>query len=125
MKKIASLLMLVVVALSLFNCGGSKNVYIKVLTTFASSNLLASIQEYFEKGDMENYTVMAHSMKGACRNIGANDVADQAYELECAGKDEDVEFINKYHKTFCENYSEVVKTVTKALIDKRSAEIMR
>ena len=107
------------------NCGGNKNVYVKVLTTFASSNLLASLQEYFTKGDIENYTVMAHSIKGACRNIGANDVADQAYELECAGKDEDVDFINKYHKTFCENYSEVMRTVTNALIAKRSSDIRR
>ena len=104
------------------NCGGNKAVYIKVLTTFASSNLLAGLQEYFEKGDLENYTVMAHSMKGACRNIGANDVADQAYELECAGKDEDVDFINKYHKTFCDNYAEVTKTVTKALISQNVAK---
>lgn len=104
------------------NCGGSKSVYIKVLTTFASSNLLAGLQEYFDKGDIENYTVMAHSIKGACRNIGANDVADQAYELECAGRDEDVEFINKYHKTFCENYIEVTRTVTKALIAQNSAQ---
>ena len=49
-------------------------------------------------------------------------MADQAYELECAGKDEDVEFINKYHKTFCENYIEVTRTVTKALIAQNSAK---
>ena len=105
------------------NCGGSKTVYIKVLSTFASSNILASLQEYFIKGDLENYTVMAHSLKGACRNIGANDVADQAYELECAGKDEDVDFINRYHKTFCENYTEVLRTVTKALIAEKNARM--
>ena len=107
------------------NCGGSKSVYLKVLTTFASSNLLASLQEYFIKGDLENYTVMAHSIKGACRNIGANDVADQAYELECAGRDEDVEFINKYHKTFCENYSEVLRIVTKALVEQNTGGTIR
>ncbi len=107
------------------NCGGSKSVYLKVLTTFASSNLLASLQEYFIKGDLENYTVMAHSIKGACRNIGANDVADQAYELECAGRDEDVEFINKYHKTFCENYSEVLRIVTKALVEQNAGGTIR
>ena len=107
------------------NCGGSKSVYLKVLTTFASSNLLASLQEYFIKGDLENYTVMAHSIKGACRNIGANDVADQAYELECAGRDEDVEFINKYHKTFCENYSEVLRIVTKALVEQNAGGAIR
>ncbi|MBR3636761.1 MAG: response regulator [Lachnospiraceae bacterium] len=107
------------------NCGGSKSVYLKVLTTFASSNLLASLQEYFIKGDLENYTVMAHSIRGACRNIGANDVADQAYELECAGRDEDVEFINKYHKTFCENYSEVLRIVTKALVEQNAGGTIR
>ena len=107
------------------NCGGNKSVYIKVLTTFASSNLLASLQDYFIKGDLENYTVMAHSIKGACRNIGANDVADQAYELEMAGKDEDIEFINKYHKTFCENYAEVLRIVTKALVEQGSGGTIR
>ena len=105
------------------NCGGSKAVYIKVLTTFASSNLLSSLQEYFKKGDIENYTVMAHSIKGACRNIGANDVADQAYELECAGKDEDIDFINKYHQAFCDNYAEVIRIVTKALITQNPRDL--
>ena len=45
---------------------------------------------------------------------------------DASGEDnEDVDFINKYHKTFCENYSEVMRTVTNALIAKRSADIRR
>ena len=52
-------------------------------------------------------------------------MADQAYELECAGRDEDVEFINKYHKTFCENYSEVLRIVTKALVEQNAGGTIR
>lgn len=102
------------------NCAGSKNVYIKVLQTFASSNLLPGLNKYFDKEDIENYTVLAHSMKGACRNIGANAAADMAFELEKAGKRDDWDFIDRYHGKFVEEYSNVVRIVTKALLVQNS-----
>lgn len=98
------------------NCAGSRNVYIKILQTFASSNLLPGLNKYFDNSDWENYTVMAHSMKGACRNIGANRAADLAFELEKAGKRSDIDYIKKNHAEFVEEYSNVVRTVTRALL---------
>ncbi len=99
------------------NCGGNRNVYVRVLQTFASSNLLAGLEEYFEKEDIQNYMVLSHSIKGACRNIGANKVADMAFELEKAGKREDLPYIWDNHREFADEYGRLLKKVTKGLLD--------
>ena len=99
------------------NCGGSQNVYVRILQTFASSNLLSGLEEYFEKEDIQNYMVLSHSIKGACRNIGANDVADMAFEMEKAGKRQDVPYIWDNHRDFADAYGKLLKKVTKALLD--------
>lgn len=98
------------------NCAGSKSVYISVLQTFASSNLASSLEEYFDQEDLENYSVIAHSIKGACRNIGANKVADAAYELEKASKNMDITFIWENHSDFVEDYLATIRVVTNAII---------
>lgn len=98
------------------NCGGSLPVYIKVLQTFSSSNMSASLQEYFEQQDMQNYGIIAHSIKGACRNIGAMAIADEAYELEKAGKEADFLYIQDHHEQFMEKYQGTMSTVTRALL---------
>lgn len=98
------------------NCGGNKNAYIRVLNTFAASNLLAGLEEYLEKKDPQNYSVIAHSIKGACRNIGALEVGDIAYDMELAGKNNDMEYLQTHHKEFAAKYGDVLRLVTKALI---------
>ena len=102
------------------NCGGNKNAYIRVLSTFAASNLLAGLEEYLNKEDADNYSVIAHSIKGACRNIGAKEVGDIAYDMELAGKNNDMEYIKEHHKEFAKEYGDVLRLVTKALIEHQS-----
>lgn len=99
------------------NCGGSKNVYVRVLQTFASSNMQAGLEEYFEKEDIHNYTVLSHSIKGACRNIGATRVGDMAYALENAGSRGDITYIWDHHREFANAYGDLIKKVTKAVLD--------
>lgn len=99
------------------NCGGIKNAYIRVLNTFAASNLLAGLEEYLEKGDAKNYSVIAHSIKGACRNIGAMDVGEFAYDMELAGQNDDIEYIKLHHEEFAKMYGDTLRLVTKALIE--------
>lgn len=99
------------------NCGGSQNVYVRILQTFASSNLLAGLEEYFEKEDFQNYMVLSHSIKGACRNIGAKKEAEMAYKLEMAGKNNDNSYIWDNHRDFADAYGKLLKKVTKALLD--------
>ena len=99
------------------NCGGNKNAYIRVLNTFAASNLRAGLEEYLEKEDPVNYSVIAHSIKGACRNIGAMEVGDIAYDMELAGQNKDMDYIREHHDEFAKEYGDVLRLVTKALIE--------
>ncbi len=99
------------------NCGGSQAVYVKILQTFSSSNLSAGLENCFNEQDWKNYEVMVHSIKGACRNIGAEMTADAAYALELAAKRNDIHFIEANHDDLANSYSELVNQITKAIIN--------
>lgn len=95
------------------NCAGSQGAYLEVLQTFASSNLANVLNMYFENEDLENYSVTAHSIKGACKNIGAHDIADKAYSLERAGKRGDIAFIWDHHEEMVEEYTAMLRMLKK------------
>lgn len=75
--------------------GGDKALYGKVLRDFHSilQEKETALKDFLQKGDMPGYTIIVHSLKGNARNVGADDLADEAYELEKmakAGQLEDV-----------------------------------
>lgn len=53
-----------------------------------------ALRDFLKKRDMPGYAIIVHSLKGNARNVGADDLADEAFELEKmskAGQLEDVE----------------------------------
>ena len=76
--------------------GNDMTLYGKVLQDF---NLILeekenSLRDFLKKRDMPGYAIIVHSLKGNARNVGADDLADEAFELEKmskAGQLEDVE----------------------------------
>lgn len=75
--------------------GGDKTLYGKVLHDFHSilQEKETALKDFLQKGDMPGYTIIVHSLKGNARNVGADDLADEAFELEKmakAGQLEDV-----------------------------------
>lgn len=75
--------------------GGDKALYGKVLHDFHSilQEKEEALKEFLKKGDMPGYMIIVHSLKGNARNVGADDLADEAFELEKmakAGQVEDV-----------------------------------
>ena len=99
------------------NCGGNRNVYIRILQTFSSSNLSSGLENYYECADWNNYEVIAHSIKGACRNIGAEELADRAYQLELAGKKADEAYIKEHHDDFIKGYKDLISVITRSIIE--------
>lgn len=53
----------------------------------------ASIELHKEQRDWKNFTIEVHALKSTSRQIGADELADLAAELEKAGKEIDTEFI--------------------------------
>lgn len=75
--------------------GGDKALYGKVLHDFhlILQEKEEALKDFLKKGDMPGYTIIVHSLKGNARNVGADDLADEAFELEKmakAGQIEDV-----------------------------------
>ena len=68
--------------------GGSRSLYKKVLNDF--HEVLVEKQEQLKKmlkkEDMGGYAIIVHALKGNARNIGADELADEAFELEKKSK---------------------------------------
>lgn len=76
--------------------GGDKALYGKVLHDFhlILTEKEEALRDFLKKGDMHGYSIIVHSLKGNARNVGADGLADEAFELEKmskAGRREDVE----------------------------------
>ncbi|MCR5119820.1 MAG: response regulator [Lachnospiraceae bacterium] len=96
------------------NCGGKKDTYIELLRTYSGSNLAYLLDEFYEKEDMENYAITAHSIKGASLSVGATDIADMAYSLERAAKRGDINYVWDHHEEMTESYKKIL-TMLKAM----------
>lgn len=53
----------------------------------------SSIELHREQSEWKDYTIEVHALKSTSRQIGADELADLAAELEKAGKEGDIEFI--------------------------------
>lgn len=76
--------------------GNNKELYGKVLNDFHTilKEKEEALQDFLKKRDMSGFAIIVHSLKGNARNVGADDLADEAFELEKmskAGQLEDVE----------------------------------
>ena len=94
---------------------GSKEVYSQVCDEFAvtSSNAIQEIKAYYDKGDIENYTIKVHALKSAARLVGAMALSDMAKYLEECGKDGNVEPIQDKTDDLLAYYASVAKKLTK------------
>ena len=68
---------------------GSIEVYRQVCDEFSvtAENAIAEIRRYYEKGDIENYTIKVHALKSTARLAGAEHLSKLAKYLEDCGKE--------------------------------------
>ena len=85
---------------------GSVDGYISVLTTYHETYPVKSseIKDFYEKGDIENYTVKVHALKSSSRIIGAAEISALSAKLEEAGKMKNSDFIKEYTDTLLSMY---------------------
>ena len=100
-------------AAGLKNCGSVEG-YMSVLTTFHQTAAFKAgeIEDYKRSGDIENYTIKVHALKSSARIIGANDLSAMAMELENAGKEGNLELIDKNTDALIARYRELDSALT-------------
>ena len=81
--------------------GGDEDSYLTVLQSFAINTppLLEKIEEV-NRGDLPNYAIVVHGIKGSGHGICANEFADIAETLEKAAKAGNMDFVATHNPSF-------------------------
>jgi len=92
------------------NCG-SVSGYMSVLDVFykTAGAKADEIESFYDKGDIENYTIKVHALKSSARIIGAAKLSHLAEELESAGKEKNKALITEKTETLLQMYRELEK----------------
>jgi len=100
-------------AMGLEWCLNDRELYEGILIEYASDapNKLNEMEEYYEKEDMEEFTVRVHSIKSSSKMIGDTKISGMAEELEDAAKHRDVLTVKEKYPVFLSAYKETVKLI--------------
>lgn len=93
-------------------CGEKTDLLCDILISTANSASRKRLDAAFEAKDWHNYTIYVHGLKGALRNIGAEELGQLAYELETAGKNQDEAFILANNKAFTDSFDRLAAQIT-------------
>ncbi len=82
--------------------GGSETQYIDILRLFVEDEKEKTerLTGLLAAADMKEYGILVHAIKSNARSIGADRVADMAFELEKAAKASDQSFVQAHHEEF-------------------------
>lgn len=68
----------------------------------------SQLKQLFEEQNWKNYAITAHALKSNSRGIGANDLAELAFGMEMAGKENRIEYILEHHAEFMKKHEELL-----------------
>jgi len=91
-------------------CGGNEEDYKEILQIYLSTGLqkIREIREKYKEEDWKNYTILVHALKSTSIGIGATQLGEMAKELELAGKEENISYIQAHHREVMHEYEEVL-----------------
>ena len=68
---------------------------------------IKTLQKTIEDGNVKLFTITVHAMKSALANIGEKELSAKADELEIAGRNEDLDFLNTQTAPFLKQLQEI------------------
>ena len=87
---------------------GDIETYNEILEDFYSEldDKLNNLEEYKNNDDMENYSILVHALKGECKYLGFNELADICYTHQLKSEENDTKYIT-------DSFEELVEEVKK------------
>ena len=88
---------------------GSRDGFLSVLMVFHDTAVKnsAEIEALYNSGDIPGYTIKVHALKSAARIIGADALSEKARELEAAGKNGEITFIDQNTEALLRDYRQL------------------
>jgi CheY-like chemotaxis protein len=98
---------------SLDRFGGSKEEYLEILDSFATTTkaLTASLRDKGGTMSLEDFAIVAHGIKGSSRGVGANREGVLAERLEKAAKAGNQDYVDKNTDAFLDQLDELLAHV--------------
>ncbi len=89
---------------------GGRDKFISAMQRYykASAGNKAKIKEYLDKGDMENFSIVVHSLKSNSRMIGATSLGAKFETLEIASRNGDVATVKEKIGDALEEYETIL-----------------
>lgn len=109
------------------NLLGSESLYMAVLKEYylTIEKKASVIADYYKNELWKEYTIEVHSLKSTSRQIGADDLASMAAELERAGKEMNIDFIKAKHDEMMRVYRDYKRKLAPVFPDEQEEEIRR
>ena len=106
----------------IYLCGGTNKLYLETLEIFCrdAAIKIEEIKKSLESSDMASYGINIHALKSACANIGAGALSEEAKELETAGDNNDMNYINNRNEEFMEKMEFFILNVLKVLEEQKN-----
>ncbi len=100
---------------------GSASLFKKIVAEYyrVSEDKILELRKDFGMEDWENYTICIHSLKSSSRQIGAFDLGEMAWELEKAGKDGNIDYIQQNNEKFIAEYRILIDKLSKYFPDEK------
>ena len=97
--------------------GGDTGHYITTLSLLCSDirEKLSQIRDCMENNDIKLYITYVHALKSALLSIGAQELSSLAGNLEMAGRNEDMDFINRSTDDFLQKLEELLNNTNLAV----------
>ncbi len=91
-------------------CGGNEEDYKDILQVYLNTGLqkIREIREKYKAEDWKDYTILVHALKSTSIGIGATELGEMAKELEIAGKEGNISYIQAHHREVMHEYEEVL-----------------
>ena len=93
--------------------GGEEDFYLELLTDYANSaeEKCESLDSFLANNDLNNYEILIHSLKSTSRMVGADDLSDQARDLQDAAGKEEIEYVKDHHTVFVRDFKALAEKI--------------
>ena len=87
-------------------CAGDAGFYQEILNDYVneSAERISELNDMFSREDWDNYVIKVHALKSVSKTVGVNKIFEMARNLEMAGKDHDITFIESNHHDLVDEY---------------------
>ena len=98
-------------------CANDKEFYLEMLREYADTaeERISQINKALDENNINDYRVYVHALKSVSKTIGADDISEQAKELEMSAKNNDTEFIKANNRNLIDNFRSKIKILNNIL----------